>query len=190
MGKNSFKKDIRERYRGRGNSWLKVPLDSQIFIDIKEKLKNVNADDYLSDVNEAGFAWARFITPSGTEDDPRVILEVRHQGSKIEQPDCTLDVSYNIASKLEGLGNTPFKLELEKKHIKPKKTPKIKPKLTKKVKKEKFVSEEKKFQEEMEDTIAQTLINIKEAKLDIANSDDLFQWKEFLKAEGLYKNAN
>lgn len=190
MGKNSFKKDIRERYKGRGNSWIKFPKDSTLYNLVLDKIKDYDAKDYLNDIQTAGFAWARFITPTGTETHPQVVLEVRYRGSKQEQPDCTLTVDDSELVKYEFLGNTPFKLDLEKKHIKPKKIVAKKPKIKKAPKKEKFVSEEKKFQDEMETTITETLVNIREAKLDKATNEDLIQWTEFLKSEGLLKNAN
>lgn len=188
MSKNSFKANIRERYKGRGNCWIKVESNTESYNRIIEKLKNVNADEYLSDISDAGFAWVRFVSPSGTEDDPYITCEIRYRGSKEEQNDCTIDISDSIAVDMELLGNTPFKLELEKKHIKPKKVKKIVKKY-KKEKKEKFVNEAQKFQESLEEQIESEIITIKESILTKPSTTDILQWRSFLKSEGLLKNG-
>lgn len=188
MSKNSFKTEIRERYRGRGNAWVKVEKSSQAYTQIIDALKDKDANDYLSDINHAGYAWMRFITPTGTPEAPCVIFEIRYKGSKVEQNDTQITVDDSIAKNFTFLGNTPFKLELEKKHIKKKIKKEVKQSKPKKVKKEKFVSETKQFQEDFEDVIEKEILLAKEAKLTYPTQLDLDQWKSFLASEGLLKN--
>ena len=45
MSKNSFKKEFQQRYKGRGNSWVKVLKDQEGSSEILNFLKNVNDDD-------------------------------------------------------------------------------------------------------------------------------------------------
>lgn len=190
MSKNSFKAKIRERYKGRGNCWIKVDKETSVYQEIINKTKDEpKAIDYLNDIEAANFAWVRFVSPNGTQENPLVTCEIRYLGSKTAQPDCTIDIKDDIAVKFELLGNTPFKLELEKKHVKEKKPPKPSIPKTKKQKKEKFVNEAQKFQESIEEVIENELLNIKEAILQQPTTSDLIQWKAFLKHEGLMKNV-
>lgn len=190
MSKNSFKALIRERYKGRGNCWIKIDKDTSTYHDIYNKIKDIElAKDYINDIESAGFAWIRFVSPNGTQENPQITCEIRYSGSKKEQPDCTIDIDDKVAINFELLGNTPFKLELEKKHIKEKKVPKVVKKKIRKEKKEKFVNEAQKFQESIEEIVENELINIKEAILQQPTTTDLIQWKSFLEAEGLLKNA-
>ena len=189
MSKNSFKTVIRERYKGRGNCWIKVPFSSPVYRQITDTLKDNNdASSYIVDIEREGFGWIRFISPSGNESNPSVTCEIRYQGSKIEQPDTTIVIDDNIAKDLPLLGNTPFKLDLEIKHIKPKKTKVVKQSKKKKKKEDKVVNETKMLQESFEDQIAQQIDSAKEAALTLPTTQDLMQWKEFLTAEGLLDN--
>ena len=56
MSKNSFKTVIRERYRGRGNCWIKVPFSSPVYRQIIDTLKDNNdASSYIVDIEREGF---------------------------------------------------------------------------------------------------------------------------------------
>lgn len=189
MSKNSFKAEIRERYRGRGNAWIKVPANTSIYNQVIEIVKSKSETQYITDVESAGYAWIRFVAPSGCTESPLVTCEIRYQGSKVEQPDTVIIIDDNIAKDLPLLGNTPFKLELEEKHIKPKKTKIIVPKKKRKKKeKEEIVNETKRLQATFEEQIASEIDNAKEAALTLPTSQDLVQWKEFLAAEGLLED--
>lgn len=189
MSKNSFKTIIRERYKGRGNCWIKVPFSSPVYKQIIDKLKgNNDARNYIIDIEREGFGWIRFISPCGNDLNPSITCEIRYQGSKTEQPDTTIIINDNLAKDLPILGNTPFKLDLEIKHVKPKKTQVVKLPKKKKKKDDKVVNETKMLQESFEDQIAQQIDNAKEAALTLPTTQDLIQWKEFLAAEGLLDN--
>lgn len=191
MSKISFKTTIRERYKGRGNCWIKIPKSINIYNEIIDILKNKeNSSDYITDIEREGFAWIRFVSPSGNESNPNITCEIRYQGSKIAQPDTTITISDSIAKDLPLLGNTPFKMDLEIKHIKPKKTKVAKPKKKKRKEKDNVVvNETKMLQESFEEQIANEIDSAKEAALSLPTTQDLIQWKEFLAEEGLLEDA-
>ena len=191
MSKISFKTTIRERYKGRGNCWIKIPKSINIYNEIFDILKNKeNSSDYITDIEREGFAWIRFVSPSGNESNPNITCEIRYQGSKIAQPDTTITISDVIAKDLPLLGNTPFKMDLEIKHIKPKKTKVVKPKKKKRKEKDNVVvNETKMLQESFEEQIANEIDSAKEAALSLPTTQDLIQWKEFLAEEGLLEDA-
>ena len=180
MSKN-FKAKIRDRYKGRGNCWVKVPKDSKAYIEMLEVIQNVDTNEYSKHIEREGFAWIRFSKPSGTEDDPRCLFEVRYKGSKIDHPDSILNISDSIAELLPLLGNTPVKLQLE---IEPSK---------RKVKEVKTAMPKRRRQQinhilsskENEVKVENRLEVIQEAVLTKPTTHELKEWEAFLKAEGL-----
>ena len=112
MSKN-FKNTIRDRYKGRGNCWVKVPQDSSVYNDVITIANSEDGSDYISHVEREGFAWIRFSKPTGSQEKPQAIFEVRKRGSKIDHPDCILILDDSIAKDLPLLGNTPVKLQIE-----------------------------------------------------------------------------
>lgn len=188
MKQKSFKAGIRQRYSGRGNGWVKIPNESIAYQQVIDNLKDKEARDYLNDIEREGYAWVRFISPSGTKEEPTVTFEIRYNGSKFEQQDARIEVLESIAKNLPFLGNTPFKLELESKHIKKKKESVQKPKKERKEKKQTFISETQQLQDDFEEMIQKEILNAKEAKLSLPSLTDIEQWKTFLKEEGLLKD--
>ena len=64
MSKNSFKKTIQERYKGRGNSWVKVMKDQEGSRQIQDLLDSQPKDkvsEYTNHTDREGFFWIRFI---------------------------------------------------------------------------------------------------------------------------------
>ena len=112
MSKN-FKNTIRDRYKGRGNCWVKVPQDSSVYNDVITIANTEDGADYISHVEREGFAWIRFSKPTGSQENPQVIFEVRKRGSKIDHPDCILTLDDSLVKDLPLLGNTPVKLQIE-----------------------------------------------------------------------------
>ena len=112
MSKN-FKSIIRDRYKGRGNCWVKVPNDSPAYEKMVETVSSLDSAEFLKHIEREGFGWIRFSKPSGTETDQYCLFEVRHRGSKIDHPDTILSLTDSVAKTLPLLGNTPVKLELE-----------------------------------------------------------------------------
>jgi len=181
MSKN-FKALIRERYKGRGNCWVKVPKNNDAYSKTLELINNDDAGDYIRHVEREGFAWIRFSKPAGTDDDPRCLFEVRFKGSKIDHPDCILDLPDSIAKCLPLLGNTPVKLqlEIEPEKRKAKQTSNPSPK---KRKSKKIGSFSSSFTDA--DHVRTRVESIQEAVLTKPTTGELKEWEEFLKAEGL-----
>ena len=74
---SNFKAVIRNRYKGRGNCWVKVPNDSVVYTNIISYLQKFNATEYLDHVEREGFAWIRFSKPAGNQNEPLVSYEIR-----------------------------------------------------------------------------------------------------------------
>ena len=83
MGKNSFKAVIRDRYKGRGNCWVRVDSTNKVYSKVINTLpKNEpEVQTYLSHVEREGFAWIRFSKAEGVESNPITVFEVRYKGS-------------------------------------------------------------------------------------------------------------
>lgn len=182
MSKNNFKKDIQQKYKGRGNTWVKIQKDSPSFQQFLNLIPSCN-DGILfrQHIDREGFGWARFSRVEGTAISPVELFEVRYKGSKIDQPENILEVSYDISKNFELLGNTPVKLNLE---INPenRKEKEFKPSsFTRKTSKS---SEE--VIEDFQDVVQEIKI-IKEAALTKPSTRELENWYEFLKLNGLYE---
>jgi len=181
MSKN-FKAKIRDRYKGRGNCWVKVLKDNEVYNRVISVIKDLDANSYISHIEREGFAWIRFSKPSGDESNKRCLFEVRYKGSKLDHPDVILDIEDSLAERLPLLGNTPVKLQLEtepaKRKAKKENTPK-----PKKRKNARTLNSANNVLDNKE--IENKLESIKEAKLTKATEAELREWELFLKAEGL-----
>lgn len=181
MSKNSFKKDIQNRYKGRGNSWVKVQSDTQAFSQLKNYLEEFDDDDTASfkiNINREGFAWLRFSRVEGDHDNPVCAFEVRFKGSKIDHPENMIRFDDSIAKDFSLLGNTPHKLQLE---IDPseRKTQNQNAKQNQK-------SRSVKSKEEA-DVANETITMIREASLSKSTSLELKEWNDWLKINNMYE---
>jgi hypothetical protein len=178
MSKNSFKKEFQQKYKGRGNSWIKVPQSSECFNDIQNLLQEIGeeASEFLSLINRENFAWLRFSKVEGDADNPLCTFEVRYKGSKIDHPDCTISFDANVAQDLPLLGNTPHKLQLE---IDPSKRVVNNSSQTIKTKKEKKCEDAEEAK--------QTISIIREATLSKPTSQELKEWHDWLKVNNMYE---
>lgn len=180
MSKNSFKKSIQERYKGRGNSWVKVLKDQKGAKDIENLLSNISAESYMKHTNREGYYWIRFSKVEGDADRPLVRFEVRHKGSKIDHPESTILIDDNIAKEFSLLGNTPVKLQLE---IEPSER---KTKTIDVVKKHRIKNSVKEM-DNFEVDVEKEVKIIKEAVLTKPSNRELELWYEFLKLNNLYE---
>lgn len=182
MSKNSFKKKIQERYRGRGNTWVKVLKGTEAYNIFENKLNSINdANDFLNHVEREGFGWVRFSKVEGDEKNPIEVFELRYRGSKFDHIDCTIEMSHNAALEMPLLGNTPLKLQLETNPDKRKEKP------VSFIKKSASLKEENDdFKEEVIDVVKEIKI-IKEATLTKPSDKELENWYEFLKLNDLYE---
>tara|TARA_B100001121_G_scaffold130925_2_gene114834 strand:+ start:624 stop:1187 length:564 start_codon:yes stop_codon:yes gene_type:complete len=185
MAKNTFKKSISDRYKGRGNSWVRVDFSDKAYKYIKDIINNANPTDskaYVVNTTREGFAWMRYKKVSGEELNPTVIFEVRLKGSKIDQPEYSTEIPDSLVKDLKLLGNTPFKLQLESEV---KKVVTVKSS-TRKIQKEQNIDEQNQSLEE----IANNIREIKEAALSKPTSYELNKWYEFLKLNNIYEESS
>ena len=174
----NFKATIRNRYKGRGNCWVKVPNESIVFQTVVNSLSNVDASEYLGHIEREGFAWIRFSKPAGNQQEPLVTYEVRYRGSKFDHPDNIITIADDLAKDLPLLGNTPVKLQLEIDQS-VRKMKDDKPKLKKKQNEYVALNQEEKV--DIQDKIK----TIEKTALSKPTSQELAQWKIFLTEEGL-----
>jgi len=182
MSKNSFKKTIQERYKGRGNSWVKVMKDQEGSKQIQDLLDTQPKDkveEYTNHTDREGFFWIRFTRVEGSSSDPLIKFEVRYKGSKIDHPDFTVLIEDKVAQHFTLLGNTPYKLQYE-----------INP-TARKVKKteypRKFISKKENSEDLLEVNIEKEIRVIKEAALTKPTDRELEEWYEFLKVNNIYE---
>ena len=184
MSKNSFKKPIQERYKGRGNSWVKVNNTQEGYDDIICHLKQFgdSAKDYISHIEREGFAWLRFSKVEGDSNNPLVRYEVRYKGSKIDHPESFLIFKDTLSSTFELLGNTPVKLQLEV-------LPENRKVSSSPVKKNNYIKvSNNENNVEYIDDIENEVRIIKEAALTKPTDYELEKWYEFLKINNLYED--
>ncbi|MAJ89949.1 MAG: hypothetical protein CMD08_01565 [Flavobacteriales bacterium] len=182
MSKNSFKKSIQERYKGRGNSWVKVNSDQEGYDDIINHLKKFGDDskEYISHIERESFAWIRFSKVEGDANNPLVRYEVRFKGSKVDQPESFLIFKHSLTETFDLLGNTPVKLQLEVLPANRKQT-------SSKVIRNSNTSGSTKNEEDIIDLEKEVRI-IKEAALTKPTDRELENWYEFLKVNNLYED--
>ncbi len=184
MSKNSFKKSIQERYKGRGNSWVKVSNTQEGYKDIVCHLKKFGDDakNYISHIEREGFAWIRFSKVEGDANNPLVRYEIRFKGSKIDQPESFLVFKNSLSSTFELLGNTPVKLQLEI-------LPEERKAKASSVKSNNRISITKnENNEEYIADIENEVRIIKETALTKPTDSELEKWYEFLKVNNLYED--
>lgn len=186
MGKNSFKANIRDRYKGRGNCWVRIDPDNQVYSKVINVLpKNEpEVQTYISHIEREGFAWVRFSKAEGVENNPITVFEVRYKGSKLDHPDTLLKIPDSEAQSLSLLGNTPVKLQIEVFPSDRKTNNKSQIKATSNVRKRKSKSTQDEASitsEELDIQISQ----VKETALGKANPYELKAWEKFLEVEGL-----
>lgn len=179
----NFKSIIRDRYKGRGNCWVKVASDSSVYSDIISFLSDKDAKNYLTHIEREGFAWLRFSKPSGNESSPKCIFEIRYKGSKIDHPDAILELDDDIAKTLEIIGNTPVKLQLEVDPSERKQKEEKPPKPTRRKK------SKDKSAEDLDFKVEEKILVVKEAALTSATPYEIKEWEDFLREEGLLEET-
>ena len=180
MSKNKFKKQIQDRYKGRGNTWVKVPFESKAYEYVEEVLNNIDEEvksQFIEHNKREGFSWMRYKKVVGDENNPITIFEVRIKGSKIDQPEYEVNIPDQFVSDLELLGNTPVKLQLETAN-------KVFKQKTAVKKKSKVVNE---YIPEI--NIENEIKIIKEAALKKSSDNELKEWYKFLKANNIYEES-
>lgn len=177
--KNNFKKSIQDRYKGRGNCWVKVNKDSIVYTQILNYLSslNENTSDYTNHINREGFAWLRFSKVTGTPSHPFCNFEVRFKGSKIDHPENIISVAEHDAIKLDLLGNTPHKLQLEMNANEK----------TTSIKKERSIVTKTNVKNDDTEIVAEQVKQIKEISLTKPSNRELENWYNFLRVNNMYE---
>lgn len=181
MSKNEFKKSIQNRYKGRGNSWVKVLKDQEGSNLIKKFLSSVDIKDketYMSHTSREGFFWIRYAKVEGESSNPLVRFEIRHRGSKEDHPESSILIEDRIAKDFALLGNTPVKMQLE-----------VNPENRKSRKEIKPIRQRQKTAETTNVVldIQKEISIIKEISLSKPANHELEEWYEFLKINNLYE---
>lgn len=181
MSSNGFKKTIQDRYKGRGNSWVKVLKDQKGANQIEDLLLNVpdsEKSSYIEHTTREGFYWIRYSKVEGDESVPLVRFEVRFKDSKEDHPESFVLINDAIAKDFELLGNTPVKMQIE-----------VKPENRKAKKEVKPIRQRQKSSEtenDMIDIVSEIRV-IKEASLSKPTSHELEEWYDFLRVNNLYE---
>ena len=103
-------KSIKEKFKGRGNSWLKIDINDELSVNIKEIINDKEeAKNYVKFTNREGFYWVRYKKTLSDHS----LFEVRYRGCLIDHPDELLSIPNEKVLKLSLLGNTPKKMQLE-----------------------------------------------------------------------------
>ena len=114
----NWKQKYSLRYKGRGNSWIKISHKSAAKKIIENRLKvfseqGQDVKNYINWTNSSGFYWLRFYKVLGSFEKPIVQFEIRFNGSKLYHENNLINIPGNIANMFDLLGNTPHKLMLE-----------------------------------------------------------------------------
>jgi len=178
MSINSSKKLIQNRYKGRGNSWVKVQSGTLAFEQIIQYITDIGteADTFKTNINREGFAWLRFSRVEVEQDNLVCSFEVRFKGSKIDHPENIIKFDDSVAKDFSLLGNTPHKLQIE---IDP-----LERKTQNKTVKQKSRIEKSK---EDADVADQVITVIREASLSKSTSIELKEWNDWLKINNMYE---
>ena len=172
---SNLKKTVHNRYKGRGNCWVKLPFESEAFTKVKEFLNGkpgAETAQYFNHIEREGFGWMRFHKADFIENSLFTIFEVRVKGSKIDQEEYRITLLDDLVKDLPLLGNTPLKLQLET-------TTKVAKTFNQK-KKQEVVEKEEEIA-----IIEETINNIKEKELTTPSKQELKEWVAFLSASGL-----
>lgn len=185
MSKNNFKKDIQQRYKGRGNTWVKIIKGTEAYDLFEKKLNsidNIESFDYYNHVKREGYGWVRFSKVTGRSEEPLENFELRYKGSKLDHADCILTIPYSLSKDMPLLGNTPVKLQIETDPN------------NRKVKEVSFVKKNPSLDSDEIESLSLNEVDvsieiksIKEAALTKPCNKELENWYQFLKLNGLYE---
>lgn len=181
MSKNEFKKSIQNRYKGRGNSWVKVLKGQEGSNLIEEFLSSVDIKDkksYMEHTSREGFFWIRYSKVEGESNNPLVRFEIRHRDSKQDHPESAILIEDRIAKDFALLGNTPVKMQLE-----------VNPENRKSKKEMKPIKQRHNSTVTTNEVldVQKEISIIKEISLSKPTNHELEEWYEFLKINNLYE---
>lgn len=113
VGSSDWKDEVKERFGGTGSKWVKVSIE-EIMPTLASFGETPDVVAYTNWIAKAGYAWIRYAKPKIENGVHMVAFEVRTTGSKNDQPKhLHLIPMSELDDKIESLGGTPFKLNLE-----------------------------------------------------------------------------
>ena len=114
----SWKNSFYNIFKGRGKSWYKADLNSEVgeiincFLAEKES-QNIDTSEYRKYTKEEGFYWLCFLNVQGSPDDTTYMFEVRWNGSAISNRKEFVTLTQKQFNSITCLNATPRKLGLE-----------------------------------------------------------------------------
>ena len=178
------KKEIANRYKGRGNCWVRVEKESSVGEKINSFLLSLtDADDYIKNCNREGFFWMRYSKVEEKNSTLFTTFEVRVKGSKIDHPEHRITFEDQEVASLDLLGGTPFKLQLETENKVIRTNNSSKEKSIVKKDKNDLIKDEAITKNNYNEEITKVL----EKELTAPSKQELKDWIEFLSATGLLK---
>jgi|13_taG_2_1085334.scaffolds.fasta_scaffold01620_10 hypothetical protein len=103
--------EVKSKYLGRGNSWIKISFNARNWNIIESTLNNSdhpNSQEYLDYFKELGFAWCRHYKTNDKES----LFEIRLNGP-LSASKVKFSLSLKESLKLELLGGTPISSQIE-----------------------------------------------------------------------------
>lgn len=174
------KNQIKNRHKGRGNTWLKIDKESNVYKRILDIIKPLESSNIISFFEKSGYGWIRF---SKVNKDDTGRYEIRYRGSKLDHPDCTINLSLEEINSFVLLGNTPVKLFLETNEVKKEVIKKPKSKIIKKLKNKSIV--------EVDTTnIKERMNKIRNVKPIKSTQQELDMWNKWCKLNGIYNSED
>lgn len=107
---DDWRSELKDRFGGRGAKWVKVSIE-----EITPTLEGFeNAGDYMSWIQNAGFAWIRFTGPRVANGKNCAAFEVRTGGSTIDHPGQLHYIPvHSLDEVISPLNSTPHAMKLE-----------------------------------------------------------------------------
>jgi hypothetical protein len=170
-GDDNWRKELKQRFSGRGAKWVFVSLENIESRLSALELEGIDCSDYRKNIAKSGKAWIRFSGARINNGIKCAAFEVRTEGSTIDHPkQLHLICIDGLDGVIETMPGTPKGLKLEEDSAPMPSKPKVK-------KEKPAVSKDSKL-----NTLAQE-INVELSESPDSNDPD--DWEAFLAAEGL-----
>ena len=116
-GDGGWRDEVKSRFSGRGMKWFKVAID--VVMQTIERLQgeDIDCDQYLKWIDQAGFAWIRYDAPRVHDGKQCAAFHVKVDGStslvsEKSQYHCYITTG-SLDEVITSLGGTPHAMKLE-----------------------------------------------------------------------------
>ena len=116
-GDGGWRDEVKSRFSGRGMKWFKVAID--VVMPTIERLQgeDIDCDQYLKWIDQAGFAWIRYDAPRVHDGKQCAAFHVKVDGStslvsEKSQYHCYITTG-SLDEVITSLGGTPHSMKLE-----------------------------------------------------------------------------